>query len=363
MSRKRSRDSDADSPAQPVKRARNYTDEDAKLARLYEQLSDESRDIQLNGAISLVKYYQDQASPDTVLARLIRGLCSNRKAARLGFFTALVEVLRINPEKNLKILCEKIRKSTEPVTAASKSERRDYKLGRLTSYSAILHAGLLCDETVPIESVSRVLQESLALAEKNPQLVEQCGHFWVDCVDQAGAKGRVGVVATLLNTMHEAGRSLTPEGIAVWLKARSMTPAASFPKGVWLNDDPLGQDSTDEISKLSRALGSVTAEASANGNGSTKTTNSGMARRSPHFVWTIIIEALVVRAKRRQKSQKKRDSNAAGRPVFGSIWNSLVDSMYRPGLSSSSLLTRAKRHTSKLPHRQKPSRSASRYVG
>ena len=102
MSRKRQFDNaPQEAPSDPAtrKRRRQFTDEDAKLAKIYDGLADEARDIRLDAAKELVLKLSPENTPSAevankVLVRLIKGLCSGRKAARFGFFVALTEVLR-----------------------------------------------------------------------------------------------------------------------------------------------------------------------------------------------------------------------------------------------------------------------------
>ena len=83
----------------PIKKARTYTVEDAKFAKMYDDLSNEVGEQRIKASAELVKKLFD-SNPlqkdrvDEALKRLIRGLCSGRKAARLGFSVALTEVLR-----------------------------------------------------------------------------------------------------------------------------------------------------------------------------------------------------------------------------------------------------------------------------
>jgi len=82
------------------KKSRHYSEQDRKLASFYESLSDESNDVRIKAAKNLLLELQPQKISgkaniiETVLKRLIRGLCSGRKAARFGFFIALTELLR-----------------------------------------------------------------------------------------------------------------------------------------------------------------------------------------------------------------------------------------------------------------------------
>lgn len=103
MSRKRrgSFDDGTDAPenANLTKRRRKYTEQDSKLAKLYENLANEVTNVRLQAAKDLVLELASDKKPsletiEKVLVRLIKGLCSSRKAARLGFFVALTEILR-----------------------------------------------------------------------------------------------------------------------------------------------------------------------------------------------------------------------------------------------------------------------------
>lgn len=70
---------------------------DAKLAALYNDLSDDVKATRLKAAAELIRALAD-ADPEALdksLTRLIRGLCSSRKAARSGFSVALIEILKL----------------------------------------------------------------------------------------------------------------------------------------------------------------------------------------------------------------------------------------------------------------------------
>lgn len=157
MSRKRPLESADDSVHKPIKRRKDYTDEDAKLAELYDQLSSELQEVQLDAATKLVDYYVANQRPEHIRVRLIRGLGSSRKAARLGFFIALVEVLRSHEDgSDLAVVLRKIREHTEPIGGASKTEKREHSIGRITALRAVVHAGLLFRKNVDVESNSHV---------------------------------------------------------------------------------------------------------------------------------------------------------------------------------------------------------------
>lgn len=105
MAGKRRRDEDSKSVAaedsiHPSRKRRvGYTEADKQLAKLYNDLADDVKQVRLKAAAELVRTVSAEAEKlDGVLTRLIKGLCSSRKAARSGFSVALTEVFRLTAE-------------------------------------------------------------------------------------------------------------------------------------------------------------------------------------------------------------------------------------------------------------------------
>ena len=89
------------------KRRRDQPAVDTQLVAIYEDLANIDEEIRLKAAHSLLTRFVAGGTPSAdqlneILRRLIRGLCSGRKAARLGFSVALTEFLRIvfGPKKD-----------------------------------------------------------------------------------------------------------------------------------------------------------------------------------------------------------------------------------------------------------------------
>ena len=71
---------------------------DTQLVEIYEDLASESEEARLKAAQALVSRFTPDKKPSTedvdkALRRLFRGVCSGRKAARLGFGVCLTEIL------------------------------------------------------------------------------------------------------------------------------------------------------------------------------------------------------------------------------------------------------------------------------
>ena len=80
------------------KRRREQPTVDAELVEIFEDLASENEEIRLKAAKTLLLKALPGADTSSeqlikILRRLIRGLCSGRKAARLGFSVALTELL------------------------------------------------------------------------------------------------------------------------------------------------------------------------------------------------------------------------------------------------------------------------------
>ena len=81
------------------KRRRDRTTIDGELVEIYEDLAHENEDIRIKAAQTLLSRLASEREASRtqlvtdVLIRLIRGLCSGRRTARLGFSIALTEFL------------------------------------------------------------------------------------------------------------------------------------------------------------------------------------------------------------------------------------------------------------------------------
>lgn len=100
---KRGRDDAIHNPRQSSttssKRRKQATQQSFELTKLYERLAAEADDERLAAAKELITKLSPDNNPsaeavENALDRLVKGLCSQRKAARYGFFVTLTEILR-----------------------------------------------------------------------------------------------------------------------------------------------------------------------------------------------------------------------------------------------------------------------------
>jgi len=112
------------------KRRREPYTVDTKLVEIYEDLANEKDEIRLKAAQALVSQFTpDKNLSDEqiqrALQRLFRGLCSSRKAARIGFSIALTEILTqvfATPREALEIDVRKVMDIWESQSDASGSD-------------------------------------------------------------------------------------------------------------------------------------------------------------------------------------------------------------------------------------------------
>lgn len=119
------------------KRRREPFNVDTKLVEIYDDLANENDEIRLKAAQALVSQFTPDKNPtdeqiQKALQRLFRGLCSSRKAARIGFSIALTEVLAqvfAAPRDSSELTVSRVLNTWESQSNASGSESG--QVGRL----------------------------------------------------------------------------------------------------------------------------------------------------------------------------------------------------------------------------------------
>ncbi|GME41256.1 DNA polymerase V [Neofusicoccum parvum] len=300
MSRKRNLDAAAqDAPANGQKRRKQYTEQDAELARIFDRLADEARDVRLGAAKELVlKLSSDPAAElaNKVIVRLIRGLNSGRKAARFGFFVALSEVLRqlYSPaskeipglEPNIHGLVKLVAELTTVEGKATGQEKRDHLLGRVFGYKAIIQSSILVHPNAPEECWANVLEQLFKLAREKPWLHGLCSD----------------------------GLAKTPEGVAIWLTVQSVFPDMELPQGIWHKQDPLHTKERQTLANVMKENFSKTSDGAAEGG---KKVKSGSSGATLNFAWDAVISSFL--QKNAEESSEKNQSKLAN------FWTDIVD--------------------------------------
>ncbi|KAL8829756.1 MAG: hypothetical protein Q9191_001825 [Dirinaria sp. TL-2023a] len=319
------------------KRRRDQTTIDGQLVEIYEDLAHEDENVRLKAAQNLLlKLASEQDPPRTqhttnVLTRLIRGLCSGRKAARLGFSVALIELLAQSQDKAKSdayahidvqdVIVALIQHSTASGNVSGK-EVRDHNFGRLFGAEAIIRSGVLFSAGVSGECWAQIVDIICELAKKKVQLREECGWVLYRAVkDVSVQKKHRQHIEYLLRALVSNGLTKTPEGVAIWLASQSGVQI-QLPHAVWEHDDPLHREEKSTIVK-------VMTEAFCAGSSENEDNSVTSKKRnwSPklHFAWDVVLSTLI-----REQHSEAREKVNSERLSLKSFWNGVVDSEFSP---------------------------------
>ncbi|KAL4960390.1 DNA-directed DNA polymerase POL5 [Aspergillus stella-maris] len=306
------------------KRRREPINVNTKLVEIYEDLASENDEIRLKAAQALVSQFTPDKTPtdeevQKTLSRLFRGLCSSRKAARIGFSIALTEVLAQvfgKREAPLDLDVKGVLGVWENVSNAaggeSGQEARDHHFGRLFGAEAIIKSSILFSPKALLPEWTKVLELVFDLAKKKPWIREECGWIIFRCIHEIAAqKADSKLVETALALLVSSDLARTPEGVAIWLAARDLFPGINFPAKVWKHDDPLDSKERNQLTKAMKESSSGDAE----GEGEKGAKASGVWNSKLHFAWEAVMGSL----------SKEKESKKGSRLGFADFWTEVVD--------------------------------------
>ena len=154
------------------------------------------------------------------------------------------------------------------------------------------------------------------LAKQKPWLREECGFVLCNAIHASKNHERK-YAQLIIDKLHEHKLSETPEGIAIWLSAKSNVPNLDFPKTVWRHENPLYKK---EKSSLAAVLKDSALVSASNDAKRSKVSQKGAWNTKIHFVWDVVIAKLleVDSAKKKPKGNKNIS--------FKDFWEECVDS-------------------------------------
>lgn len=322
------------------KRRREPVNVNIEHVAIYEDLAHENEEIRLKAAQALLSSVAPEQNPtkeelEKIFKRLFRGLCSGRKAARLGFSVALTELLvqytytvsqdlasksTVHITEVLQTLVDQTRISGHVSGQVSTSwseldnseliqlqEERDYHLGRLFGAEAIIKSGVLFSSKSPNEYSEQLLDLIFDLAKKKSWLREECG--WVL---YAALKGPSTMTAdhaqVFIDKLHSSGLTKTPEGVALWVLIQSAYPNVRLPKHVWHHGDPLNRKEKASLARILKETSSKDDRKDSN----QKDAQRGTWFHKLHFAWEVVFKAILTAESKRL--------------TFSELWIEAVDS-------------------------------------
>ncbi|KAL6232898.1 hypothetical protein BDW75DRAFT_216475 [Aspergillus navahoensis] len=302
------------------KRRREPVTVNTKLVEIYEDLASEIDEVRLKAAQALVSQFTPDKSPNDediqkALQRLFRGLCSSRKAARIGFSIALTEMLTqvfaVGRSSSLDV--QGVLRVWEEVSNAtggeSGQEARDHHFGRLFGAEAIIKSRILFSPKALLPEWTKVLDLVFDLAKKKPWIREECGWIVYRCIqDLASGKADGKLVEVALERLCSNDLARTPEGVAIWLAAKDLFPGISFASKVWKHDDPLDLKERNQLTKVMKDSSTGSED-----EGDKGAKASGFWNSKLHFAWDAALMSL------------KGTKESKSRLSFVDFWTEVVD--------------------------------------
>ncbi|KAI9766380.1 MAG: DNA-directed DNA polymerase [Candelina submexicana] len=280
------------------KRPREARGIDVELVEIYEDLANENETIRLKAAHALLTKLSLEQAPTTqdiekALNRLIKGLSSGRKSARIGFSIALTELLTqlFGPDTqftsglhlNIEGVLEILQKQTHPVGSLPGQEQRDLYFGRLFGLEAVIKSDILFAPTRSFTLWDQVLDLIFELAKKKPWICEECGWILYEAIPRLSTNPITQYYTqAVVDKLHAHGLTKTPEGVAIWLSVRSLAPAVSLPKDVWHLDDPMDSKEKKTLAKVLIGHGNLKGQDDEN------FTQKGIWNSRLHFIWGVL---------------------------------------------------------------------------
>ncbi|KAL2827137.1 putative DNA polymerase V [Aspergillus cavernicola] len=312
------------------KRRREAVNVDTKQVEIYEDLASENDEVRLKAAQALVSQFTPDKNPTDeqikkTLQRLFRGLCSSRKAARIGFSIALTEVLtqvfsaeaeRDGTEFTVSTVLGIWESVSNAAGGESGQEQRDHHFGRLFGAEAIIKSTILFSPKALFSEWTQVLELVFELAKKKPWIREECGWIIYRCIYDFSQKADTKIIEMAIEHLCSKDLARTPEGVAIWLAAKDRFPGISFPSKIWKHDDPLDSKERTQLAKVMKE--SSNNESEGQGEGAAK--QSGVWISKLHFAWDAVLKILNAMPAKESKSK-----GSATRLSFADFWTEVVD--------------------------------------
>ncbi|CAK7209877.1 DNA-directed DNA polymerase [Sporothrix bragantina] len=269
--------------------------------------------------------------------RLLRGLASGSEASRVGFSYVLSELLgqllgrraddsnsstsspdysSTYPNLTFDRLLDLLLDKTKPAANLPGQEERDHYWGQLFGLQSFVESGILfaAGDEGRVSRWDTLLGHLLQLGHKKVWLRSQACFVVV----QAIARGRLPDEATVAATLQKVASDMegtgtssslakTPEGLGMWLAAMARFPKMVLP-APWAA--PLAPGSHKDVVAVLKS-GSID-------DNEAKGVKQGNASAQLHFVWDLLLGALLL--------GKSSDQDDAKR--FDSFWVAVVDQVY-----------------------------------
>ncbi|KAG0071985.1 DNA-directed DNA polymerase [Linnemannia elongata] len=174
--------------------------------------------------------------PEVVYAlkRLIRGLPSDREAARQGFSLALTELLIGLNFLTVKVVLELLFRFTEIKNFMKGKEERNHMFGRIFGYMSIVQSGMLTRPTTSAEDIQLIVDDLVEYSQDKSYLSECCHQVLVTMLPQIVKHPKS--IKYVVDTLFADGVN-TPDQLSVAFALREHLDEVNkqLPKGEQIN--------------------------------------------------------------------------------------------------------------------------------
>ena len=275
------------------KRPREPKAVDTELVEIYDDLAHQDEQIRLKAAHRLLTNFSNRSKSSldqhwAILKRLFRGLCSSRKAARLGFSVAATELLSLVfssyvQERTIETseIVDLLEKETIVEGNVSGQEERDHYFGRVFGAESIVKSSILWSPGQALDQWRRLLDLICGIASKKPWLRQECGWLLYKTIGALPDEFRH-LIEPALHT-HDMIR--TPEGVAIALALISTSGSA---------DDLAWQDGHPLAKKKVGKLAGIMKDARSKQEPDQERELQGSAVWTPqlHFAWEVVLSEM-----------------------------------------------------------------------
>lgn len=281
----------------------------------YYLLSSEIENERIKAAVSLIKELQaaeDDKEWEYAFTRLIKGLASSRAAARIGFSTALSEILNIRFQQSkidIQSYLTSLDQQLKVVRSSKKGkDERAYLFGRIFGLKALANSTLFIDtkDTNAFEkSFWEFTKQVLELALSKSWIRESCFYTLFEFLTKLITAGKASdeILKELLEQINEKRLTLSTEGLSIYLllilhNKVDLLSKLNITNG-WKHNNPLLKSNLHTLAKTLKDVEVTSAPeddvADNDGKQTKKDKKQQKGNWSPnlHFVWGFIIRAVI----------------------------------------------------------------------
>jgi DNA polymerase phi len=179
---------------------------------------------------------------------------------------------------------------------------------------AIVTSGILFEKDSTLQQWTEVVNLLLDLAKKKPWLREECGFV----IYAALHKCNEDLTQAAIERLASHGLVRTPEGVAIWLRARDKFGPTILPASIWPHQDPMHSSNHALLAQILKETTLAKEKDAVDLEGSHE---RGSWKSKLHFAW----DGVLTKSVEMSSSSKSSKISSNGQSRFQNFWNTVVD--------------------------------------